>query len=64
MPLRARVLFATHRDLKSLVDAGTFRQDLFFRVNVMPLHVPALRDRTEDIPMLARYFPQEVRGRI
>ena len=56
MPLRARVLFATHRDLKSLVEAGTFRQDLFFRVNVMPLHVPALRDRTEDIPMLARYF--------
>jgi DNA-binding NtrC family response regulator len=56
MPLRARVLFATHRNLQDMVEAGTFRRDLFFRVNVMTINVPALRDRTEDIPMLARHF--------
>src|SRR5207248_7806655 len=56
LPLSARVLFATHRNLQGMVDAGTFRRDLYFRVNVMTMHVPALRDRTEDIPMLARHF--------
>jgi DNA-binding NtrC family response regulator len=56
IPLNARVLFATHRNLQQMVEAGTFRQDLFFRVNVMTINVPALRQRTEDIPMLARHF--------
>jgi DNA-binding NtrC family response regulator len=54
--LRARVLFATHRNLSEMVEAGTFRRDLFFRVNVMNINVPPLRDRTEDIPLLARHF--------
>ncbi len=56
IPLRARVLFATHRNLGEMVDHGSFREDLFYRVNVMSIHVPPLRDRTEDIPMLARHF--------
>jgi DNA-binding NtrC family response regulator len=56
MPLKARVLFATHRNLGEMTEAGTFRKDLFYRVNVMNLHVPPLRDRTEDIPLLARHF--------
>jgi DNA-binding NtrC family response regulator len=56
LPLSARVVFATHRNLALMVEEGTFRRDLFFRVNVMTIHVPALRDRTEDIPMLARHF--------
>jgi len=56
IPLRARVLFATHRKLQEMVEAERFRRDLFFRVNVMAINVPALRDRTEDIPMLARAF--------
>jgi DNA-binding NtrC family response regulator len=56
IPLSARVLFATHRNLQQMVEAGSFRQDLFFRVNVMTIHVPPLRARTEDIPMLARHF--------
>jgi DNA-binding NtrC family response regulator len=56
IPLNARVVFATHRNLSQMVEAGTFRQDLFFRVNVMRINVPPLRDRTEDIPMLARHF--------
>jgi transcriptional regulator with PAS, ATPase and Fis domain len=56
IPLNARVLFATHRNLQQMVDAGTFRRDLFYRVNVMTINVPPLRERTEDIPLLARHF--------
>ena len=56
IPLRARILLATHRELSQMVEAGTFRSDLYFRVNVMQIHVPPLRDRTEDIPKLARHF--------
>jgi DNA-binding NtrC family response regulator len=56
IPLKARVLFATHRDLSRMVDEGQFRRDLYFRVNVMRIDLPALRDRTEDIPALAHHF--------
>jgi DNA-binding NtrC family response regulator len=56
--LQARVVFATHRNLADMVEAGAFRRDLFFRVNVMNIHVPPLRDRTEDIPLLAMHFLQ------
>jgi DNA-binding NtrC family response regulator len=56
VPLNARVLFATHRPLAQMVEEGTFRRDLYFRVNVMTVNVPALRERAEDIPLLARYF--------
>jgi len=55
-PLSARVLFATHRNLHDMTQAGTFRKDLFFRVNVMNIRVPPLRERTEDILPLARHF--------
>ena len=51
-----RVLAATHRDLKELVARGAFREDLYWRLNVVHLHVPPLRDRPEDIPVLARHF--------
>jgi transcriptional regulator with PAS, ATPase and Fis domain len=56
IPLRARVVFATHRDLASMVEQGTFRQDLFFRINVLKMEVPPLRKRPEDIPVLAEHF--------
>ena len=56
IPLNARVLFATHRNLQQMVEAGTFRRDLYYRVNVMTINVPPLRERTEDIPLLARNF--------
>jgi len=59
IPLRARVLFATHRDLGRMVEEGSFRRDLYFRVNVMRIDVPPLRERTEDIPPLARHFVRQ-----
>jgi transcriptional regulator with PAS, ATPase and Fis domain len=51
-----RVIAATNRDLETMVEEGTFREDLFFRLNVFAIRTPALRDRREDIPALARHF--------
>jgi DNA-binding NtrC family response regulator len=51
-----RVLAATHRDLEALVREGKFREDLFYRINVVPIRVPALRERKEDIPLLAEHM--------
>ena len=56
IPLRARILFATHRDLPQMTAEGTFRQDLFYRVNVMNIVSPALREHSEDIPQLVHHF--------
>ncbi len=56
IPLKARVVFATHRSLPQMVQEGTFRRDLFFRVSVVKVEVPPLRERVEDIPILANHF--------
>ncbi len=51
-----RLVAATHKDLNTMVTEGTFRQDLYFRLSVVPIELPTLRDRTEDIPVLADFF--------
>jgi DNA-binding NtrC family response regulator len=54
--VNVRVVCATHRDLEQMVEEGTFREDLMFRINTFEIGVPALRERTEDIPVLARHL--------
>jgi two-component system, NtrC family, response regulator HydG len=59
-----RLLAATNQPLDQLVAAGKFRADLFYRVNVFPIHLPPLRERPEDIVLLAHYFAQQFRARL
>ncbi len=54
-----RVIAATNKNLENEIERGNFREDLFYRLNVIPFHVPPLRDRAEDIPLLADYFLRE-----
>jgi two-component system response regulator GlrR len=56
MPVNVRIISATHRDLKAEIAAGTFREDLYYRLDVVALTIPALSQRREDIPLLTNYF--------
>ncbi|MBR0644299.1 nitrogen regulation protein NR(I) [Plastoroseomonas hellenica] len=63
-PIKAnvRIVAATHRDLRQLIRQGLFREDLFYRLNVVPIRLPPLRERVEDIPLLARHFLDRARA--
>jgi transcriptional regulator with GAF, ATPase, and Fis domain len=54
-----RILTATHRNIEAMIDAGKFREDLYYRIHVFAIHVPTLEERQEDIPLLAGHFLQE-----
>jgi len=58
----ARVIASTNKDLEEEISAGNFREDLFYRLNVIPFSVPPLRERKEDVPLLARHFLKELSG--
>ncbi|MBI4482659.1 MAG: sigma-54-dependent Fis family transcriptional regulator [Acidobacteria bacterium] len=63
LPVDVRIVAATHRDLRHLAEEGRFREDLFYRLNVVPIRVPTLRERREDIPALAHHFLKQYGGR-
>lgn len=60
IPINVRILSATHKDLAEMVRQHLFRQDLFYRINVIELHVPSLRERPEDIPVLVAHFIRQI----
>jgi sigma-54 dependent transcriptional regulator, acetoin dehydrogenase operon transcriptional activator AcoR len=64
VPVDVRIIAATNKNLKQEVQKGSFREDLYFRLNVMPIHMPSLRERKDDIPLLVDYFSRKLAYRL
>jgi DNA-binding NtrC family response regulator len=64
IPIDIRIIAATNKDLKKLISLGAFREDLFYRLNVIPVRMPSLAERREDIPLLASHFLAQARSRM
>ena len=64
IPVDVRVVAATHRDLNALIAEGQFREDLLYRLNVVPIEMPPLRERVADIPLLVEYFIDRIGKRV
>ena len=64
IPVDVRIISATNRDLIKLIGTGAFREDLYFRINVIPVYLPPLRERIEDIPLLADAFFRKIRLKV
>jgi len=64
IPVDIRIIAATNRNLETMLRGGAFREDLYYRLNVFPLHIPPLRERTEDIPALSRHFLEKLCARM
>lgn len=64
IPINVRIIAATHKDLKKEVAEGNFRKDLFYRLNVLPIHLPPLRERANDIPLLFDYYMDKTSKRL
>ena len=64
IPVEVRIIAATNEDLKESVDKGSFRKDLYYRLNVIPVEIPPLRERKDDIPLLIRHFIKKFSGRL
>lgn len=64
VPVNVRIIAATNKNLKKEVEKGSFREDLYFRLNVMPIQIPDLHERRDDIPLLAEHFSSQLAGRL
>jgi transcriptional regulator with PAS, ATPase and Fis domain len=60
IPVDVRIITATNRNLKQLMESGSFRTDFYYRIHVLPIHLPPLRERKEDIPLLAEFFLKRI----